>query len=195
MPVNDIRLIKKDLREKSKILRRALSADEKAARDAQIAALVTALPAFAQADVLLTYIALPIEVDTAAVIRAARGAGKAVAAPRCVPGTSDMVFYFFDTEADLAPGTFGVPEPVANSAHELRDFSTGLCLVPALSYDRQGYRLGYGKGYYDRFLSNYSGVTVGLCYHDCVGELLPHGKYDRPVDLLVTEKWVKRMWE
>ena len=68
------------------------------------------------------------------------------------------------------------------------DFSKGLCIVPALSFDFQGYRLGYGKGYYDRFLARFGGSTVGLCYDSCMVRNLPAGRYDQPVHLIVTQR-------
>ena len=54
------------------------------------------------------------------------------------------------------------------------------------------FRLGYGKGYYDRFLAGFEGNMVGLCYSECVRHKLPHGRYDRPVELLVTERFLRR---
>ena len=87
---------------------------------------------------------------------------------------------------------FGVlePEPVADNLYNESD--GGLCIVPAFSYDWRGYRLGYGKGYYDRFLSRFEGNMVGICYSECVQRSLPHGRYDRPVELLVTESYLRR---
>ena len=64
--------------------------------------------------------------------------------------------------------------------------------MPALCYDWKGFRLGYGKGYYDRFLDTYDGFTVGIVYSSCVRRSLPHGRFDRPVDLLVTEDYIRR---
>jgi 5-formyltetrahydrofolate cyclo-ligase len=63
-----------------------------------------------------------------------------------------------------------------------------VCIVPAFMFDRRGYRLGYGKGYYDRYLSKYEGSTIGICYGENLQNELFHGKYDRCVDLIVTDK-------
>ena len=63
-----------------------------------------------------------------------------------------------------------------------------VCIVPAFMFDKQGYRLGYGKGYYDRYLSRYKGSTIGICYGENLVNELFHGKYDRTVDMIVTEK-------
>ena len=93
---------------------------------------------------------------------------------------------------ELEPGTFGVLEPRPDPARLVKDFSSGLCLIPALCYDWHGYRLGYGKGYYDRFLANFGGHMVGICYSECVRRKLPHGRFDRPAELLVTERYLRR---
>jgi 5-formyltetrahydrofolate cyclo-ligase len=85
-----------------------------------------------------------------------------------------------------------VLEPDPDTAKRLPEDPGGMCIVPALCYDEYGYRLGYGKGYYDRFLSGYSGITVGICYAACVRGSLVYGRYDRPVELLVTERYIKR---
>ena len=62
-----------------------------------------------------------------------------------------------------------------------------LCLVPGLCFDGKGYRLGYGKGYYDRFLAKFRGATLGLCYNDFLQDCLPVGDYDLPVQQIATE--------
>ena len=93
---------------------------------------------------------------------------------------------------DLEKGTFGVLEPKHKQCKLVTDLSHGFCIVPGLCFDAKGYRLGYGKGYYDRFLSEFKGVTVGICYTSCVQYGLPHGYFDRPVDILVTENYIRR---
>jgi len=74
----------------------------------------------------------------------------------------------------------------------LTQYNNSVCIVPGLSFDYDGFRLGYGKGYYDRFLSGFDGDSIGLCYGECVCKRLPHGRYDRAVDVLVTELFTKR---
>lgn len=103
-----------------------------------------------------------------------------------------MEFYLIKGEEDLEPGMFGVLEPVPERCQKVTDYSGGICIVPGLSFDAGGFRLGYGKGYYDRFLSQFQGVTVGICYSNCTQWKLPHGRYDKPVNLLITDKYIRR---
>lgn len=193
MQVKDIRPIKSQLREKYREMRLALTPEEKAQKDASIAERITRLWQYRQNDVLLSYVSTPIEVDTKAIIMRALQDGKKVAVPRCVAGTRAMDFYFIDSLDELQSGTFGVLEPPANPEKLFTDFSKGVCLVPAFSYDWNGYRLGYGKGYYDRFLSKFGGNIIGICYSECIRKYLPHGRYDRAVELLVTDRFLRRI--
>ncbi len=192
MPVEDIRPIKAGMRDHYKALRRALPPRQKARMDAAIARRVASLWQYRQQEWLLTYVSTPIEVDTTAIIRRALADGKKVAVPRCVPNTRLMEFYRIESLDELAPGTFGVLEPYPDPARRLTDTGKGLCLVPALCYDWKGFRLGYGKGYYDRFLAGFGGHMVGICYSNCIRRSLPHGRFDRPVELLVTDRYLRR---
>ena len=192
MSVGDIRPIKATLREQYKTLRREMPPEIKAQRDRQIAGRVAALWQYKRCRQLLTYVSTPIEVDTLEIIRRALADGKRVAVPRCVPGTRDMEFYWINGVEELEPGTFGVLEPRPDPKRKVTDFSNGLCLVPALCYDWRGYRLGYGKGYYDRFLAGFGGHMIGVCYSDCIRRKLPHGRFDRPVELLVPDRYLRR---
>ena len=192
MPVGDIRPIKAGLREQYKRLRRNMPREIQDAYDETIARRVAALWQYKRCRMLLTYVSTAIEVDTRRIIERALADGKQVAVPRCVPGTRTMEFYAISSLQELRPGSFGVLEPEPDPKKLWTDFSEGLCLVPALCYDWKGFRLGYGKGYYDRFLAGFEGNMVGLCYSECVRHKLPHGRYDRPVELLVTERFLRR---
>lgn len=184
----DIRPLKAELRSRYKKLRMNLSQADKEEMDQKILNRVTNLWQYRESRLILTYVSTPIEVDTRRLIEKTLLAGKQVAVPRCVPGTREMEFFLIRSLDELSPGTFGVLEPDPNKSVLLKDDSEGLCIVPALSFDFQGYRLGYGKGYYDRFLARFGGSTVGLCYDNCMSRNLPAGHYDRPVNLIVTQR-------
>ena len=192
MAVTDIRVVKRELRAEFKAARKALKPEEQADKDRRILEKLVSLPEYQQAELVLTYVSTAIEVDTCALIRRALADGKRVAVPRCTPGKIDMKFYLIGSLSELEPGAFGVLEPNPEKSRELRRYDRSVCILPGLGFDLEGYRLGYGKGYYDRFLSRYPGKNVGVCYNICMKTLLPHGRYDKMVDVLVTEKFVKR---
>ena len=198
MRYTDIREVKKALRSEFKTIRRSFAPEDQAARDAQILKKLTALKEYKAASLILTYVSTAIEVDTRHLIEQALAEGKKVAVPWCVPGMVDMKFFLIQSLSDLEPGSFGVLEPVPEKQPELSvsvtdfELAHSFCVLPGLGFDLAGYRLGYGKGYYDRFLSRYPGITAGVCYTSCLKTQLPHGRYDRMIDILVTEKFVKR---
>ncbi len=193
MQVTDIRPIKQGMRDRYKAQRRAMDPAEKKRKDEAVLRYVRKLWQYSKNQTLLCYVSTAIEVDTRGIIRQALADGKRVAVPRCVPGSYQMEFYYIRSLDELSPGTFGVDEPTPDPSRLVTDLSQGLCLVPALCYDLDGFRLGYGKGYYDRYLAGFGGALVGICYSDCVEKHLPHGRYDRPVETLVTDQYIRRI--
>ncbi len=192
MYVKDIRAVKSDLRTRYKLVRQRMDPAQKSRMDEAIQRRFWSLRQYDRCSILFLYVSKPIEVNTLPIIERALRDRKRVAVPRCRTDTVDMDFYFIRSLDDLEPASFGVLEPVPDRCEPVTDFSSGLCIVPGLCFDSQGFRLGYGKGYYDRFLSRYGGATVGLCYSNCTQWRLPHGRYDRPVDLLITDKYLRR---
>lgn len=188
----DIRQIKNALRFKIKKMRRNMQPDYKQECDITIANEFLQSTSYTRSNVILTYFSTPIEVDTTMIIQTALNDGKQVACPRCIDGTRYMDFYYINSLEDLKPGSFGVLEPEEDKASLYTGADRPICIVPGLAFDHWGYRLGYGKGYYDRFLADYRGWTVGLCYSTCIEYKLPHGRFDRPVDRLITEKFTRR---
>lgn len=186
-----IREQKKQLRADHLAKRKALPADRKAQMDAKIAAAFLGLVSYRYAKTVLLYYPKSDEVNTRPIIEKALADQKQVALPRCRK-EGIMDFFLIESEDDLAPGAFGILEPKENcplfepSAQE----SGVLMALPGLAYDRLGYRLGYGKGFYDRYLEHRKIATAGLIYSQFITNELPHGKYDLPVHFIVSEKGV-----
>lgn len=183
--MDEAQAYKCELRAKYRRMRRALDLAERGGWDAAIAETVAALPEYAAADSLLCYVSTAEEVSTRAILERALKDGLPVAAPVCVGRT--MVFRRFRSLGELAPGYMGILTPGEKCA-EARAGGRTLCVVPGLAFDREGYRLGYGGGYYDRFLADFPGVTVGLCYEALRADHLPRGAFDIPVGRVVTER-------
>jgi len=91
---------------------------------------------------------------------------------------------------ELKRGAFGIPEP--EGGEEVPPEEVELFLVPGLLFDGEGYRLGFGRGYYDRLLGRSGGLKVGVAYEFQVVDRLPRERWDAPVDLLVTERRIRR---
>lgn len=190
---------KRALRAHYKQLRRELGEDGRAAADAGIKANLLALPEFAKAEVLLAYLDFGPEVRTRGVIETAWDAGKVVALPWCVPGTHEMRWYRVTSFDALVRSKLGVEEPMPDPAHE-QLLGTGqpmLALVPGLTFDASGYRLGYGGGFYDTFLAGFDGVSVGLCRETAWSDdLRAQGiidAHDLPVQIVVSESRMIRV--
>ena len=100
-----------------------------------------------------------------------------------------MTFRYVTSKDQLKERTFGIlePDPECEVCHP-SNFS--LLIVPGLVYDKKGFRIGYGKGFYDRFLSAFEGASIGLCYASFSVPEVPKGRYDRHVDVIITEKGV-----
>ena len=188
----DIRPLKSKLREYYRTLRQNIPSDAKEKQDSQITQRVTGLWQYRKSRLILTYVSTNYEVDTKELIKSALADGKQVAVPRCIDGTHQMEFFRITGLHELFPGAFGVLEPAPQAGRKVTNYTNSLCLVPALCYDWKGYRLGYGKGYYDRFLDGYHGTIAGIAYSSCVRRSLPYGRFDRPVELLVTERYIRR---
>lgn len=159
---------------------------------------ILADPAWAAARIVALYMPLPEEMDTALLWHVARLQGKQAWFPRCEgkPGEegASMEFALCPSPAMLRPGPFGISEPDATLCPGLpEDLAPDLVIVPGLAFDRQGFRLGYGGGYYDRCLARPAWAKVrllGLTASALILDKLPHDAWDRPVHGLATEQGI-----
>lgn len=190
----DIREYKKALRAKYKDFRKNLSETEKSEKDNAVLRKIISSEAYKRCEMLLTYVSTAIEVDTRGLIATAMKDGKAVIVPKCVDGTREMKFYEIHSLDDLEICAFGVLEPIPDKCREITVFENAVCIVPGLAFDLDGYRLGYGGGYYDRFLSAHRELyNIGICYCGCTVNRLEHGRFDVPVNMLITEKYMRKI--
>ena len=157
------------------------------ARSRAIQQEVLALPAYRQAQRLLVYLSAGSEPDTWGLVEQALAAGKGVYAPRCLDRQGNMAFYQIRGREDLLPGAFGLWEPDPARCPPFSGGENCLCLVPGLAFDERGFRLGYGKGYYDRFLGRWQVPAAGLCFGPLLLPRLPRVPHDRRVAAVITE--------
>jgi len=152
------------LRSKMRAVRSAIPSEERERADAVLCEQVCALTAFEDAEVVFAYLSFGTEVETRGIIEQAWRDGKVVALPRCTAPREMRWFRVTDFNG-LEKSSLGVEEPALNDELEVRpaDCPRAIALVPGLTFDESGYRLGYGGGFYDAFLSQFAGVSVGLC--------------------------------
>ncbi len=189
MPLKNVKHQKSELRAVYKRLRAECPQKVKVALDRSLAENLWELEEYKSCKTLLVFVSTPIEVDTSAIINKAFADGKRVAVPKCRDKHGQMDFYYIESKDSLKSGAYSIMEPDEEICEKVTDLSEGLCIVPGLCFDLQGFRLGFGKGYYDRFLDVFGGVTVGLCYSRYIEKELPKGIFDKSVDVLVTEKF------
>lgn len=185
----DIRQIKTDLRIKYRGLRENIPKAEKDKHDADIYEKVINSKFYLEAKTVLCFVSTDIEVDTKRLMQKAFEDGKIVAVPKCLDKKGKMDFFIIRGFDELRPSFFGLLEPDEEKTPRLTDYNNSISILPGFAFDKNGYRIGYGKGYYDRFLQKYNGLKIGVCYNQCIAKDLPHGRYDVSADYIITPKY------
>lgn len=184
---------KSSLRSNYLTARRRIDPATKAALDARILERLAGFDLYADAGLVLAYVSYGNEVDTRFVIESAIATGKRVAVPRVSPHKHKMDFFEISGMGDLTEGFKGILEPKRGLSSPLgtEDLLGSVCLVPGLVFDSAGHRIGYGGGYYDRFLQFYPGDKIALARSTQVSSNpLPTESCDVPVDFIVTDSCV-----
>lgn len=179
--------LKQQFRRRCREMREALGEETRMRASAAICGHIETWRFFLRSDVILTYLPMRGEVDLTSLLT--RYPDKRWVAPRIVPQENHrMALQVYDAQR-LVRHRFGMLEPSADLP-EVPPSEVQLVLTPGLAYDRRGWRLGYGGGYFDRFLKDFKGVSVGIVYAALFLESLPHGKFDVPLDWVVTEEGI-----
>ncbi|MBX6350502.1 MAG: 5-formyltetrahydrofolate cyclo-ligase [Clostridia bacterium] len=184
--------------------RASMAPAERASRSRRIARFVLELPDVRRATWLFAFLSKEDEVDTGPLLLAARRAGLRLAAPVVRPGRRlawRELAWPEDPDAReplTVPGRFGIREPDPAVSREVAPEVADIVLVPGLAFDERGHRLGYGGGYYDRFLASWrarggprGALAVGLAFACQIVSRIPEGPWDEPVDVVVTEAGVR----
>lgn len=187
----EIRKHKTEIREYYLEKRHALTEEFRRENNEKICRNMISSATFRYADTILMYYPKDEEIDLRPIAEAAIAAGKKIAFPRCNPDDHSMVFHYVKSFDELMPGSYNIMEPSEDApAFSLSETETSnvVCIVPAVVFDKRGYRIGYGGGYYDRYLSGFHGTKVGMAYRDFIVNSVPHGRFDLTVDVLMSER-------
>ena len=174
--------LKKRLRQDMKARRKALTEEEKCRAAAGCLSKLKELREFMNADWIYAYIACRNELETADIIIWCLSHGKHVAVPK-VNGEI-MHFYEITSLSDCVPGAFGILEPLGETKDRVT--TSGFMLVPGLAFDKSGNRLGYGGGFYDKYLASHNGITTAALGYDFqIVEKVPAEQHDKKMDYCI----------
>lgn len=143
-------------------------------------------------DTIMIYISFGSEVETDMIFESILRDKKRLVVPLCNPDSGTMIGYSVHSKSCLETGNYGIYEPkqtlISNGEIYLTDKrDIDLIVVPGLGFDKSGYRIGYGMGYYDRYLDGFDGKTVGLCFKECMLEHIFCDEHDKKIDRIITD--------
>ncbi len=176
-------------------LRNTVCPTEKSLSEQALAEYFIRSTLYKDADILLFYAAARGELRLDAILEQAFADHKTVGFPRCLDRGGRMLFYEVKSVSQLIAGMYGILEPDAGCRSLSAFTARSVCLTPGIAFDINGYRLGYGKGYYDRFLNGFAGISVGVCLQRF---FLPeqewkYDRYDIAVRAVLTEGRLTRL--
>lgn len=187
----NIKTLKSEIRKKSLESRNSLSIEEIISNSTKICLLLQKMPEFRRAECVMLYASFKSEVDTAEIIIACLKQGKKVAVP------CSNREYITPCEIkkidDLVPGYLGIPEPAKKLAVPVEELD--IIILPVVAFDINGNRIGYGKGYYDKFLAEFNNkqrkiIKIGLAFECQKFDSIPCESHDQKLDYIITENGV-----
>ena len=173
---------KKELRRQIREKKRAMTEEQIVTASARLGELFLNCPEYKAAKTIYGYLPYNQEVRTVAMLEQAIRDGKRVAVPKCYG--DEMRFIFMEDLSKVEKGYAGIPEPILDEP--IADDETALVLMPGMAFDPQGHRIGYGGGFYDKFLAKEPNhPTLALCYDFQMVEHLETEEFDIPVDTVL----------
>lgn len=180
--------LRKELLEK----RKNIPKEEKLIYDKAISKQIIESDYFKNANQVLVFSSTEEEFDTRFIVERCRLEYKRVFYPLCLDKDGNMKFLKADSVGDLKIGMYNILEPKAD-CKEYKPKENDIIILPCLSVDKNGYRIGYGKGYYDRFLKDFNGVSICPCYDEMLTDTLPIDEHDIKINVLVTQYITKEV--
>ena len=187
--MEDIRLLKKELRAAMRARLSLVPAEDAGSASRGVLSKLECLEQWNRANIVLAFLSMKDELDTTCILRQALAQGKALAVPK-VTGDNLVFYKITDIGADTAPGAFGILEPKPGLLPlELDRLPEGhsVALVPGLAFDKENFRLGRGKGFYDRFFASCgdSLYKIGIGYNFQLLDRVPHEEHDFKLDTII----------
>lgn len=128
------------------------------------------------------------EVETRRIIEAFWKMGKMVCIPKCDPATKEMSFYHISDFSQLEKVYMDIEEPIIERTEQISKEHIDTIIVPGVVFNNAGYRIGFGGGYYDRYLQQFAGATISLAFDEQLKDDIPTAAHDIPVDIILTDK-------
>jgi len=182
---------KREIRRRILTLRNAMPRAEIAAASLEIVKKLREMEEIRRASTLMVFLSFGSEVHTDDLIRWGWGEGKRIVVPLCCPETRELMPCRIDGFDELEAGHYGIREPKADRLRVVSPGEIDAVLVPAVAYDRWGYRVGYGGGYYDRFLPKVPhAARIGAAFACQIMPEVPTDRYDVQVERIATEEGI-----
>lgn len=184
-----------DKKETRKLLfkkRKDIPKDKKVIYDKEISKRIIESDFYKNASQVLIFVSTEDEFDTSLIIEQCRIDGKRTYCPICIDNSGKMEFKEVNSPDDLQIGMYNIPQP-KEYCKDYKPSENDIIIVPCLSATNLGYRIGYGKGYYDRFLKDFNGVSICPCYNELLSDTLPTDKFDIKINILATQNILKEV--
>lgn len=179
-------MTKDEIRASMKLQRKGLSKEYIKSASDLISKRILTLDELKNAETIMVFLSSFNEPRTDLIISELLAQKKKIVVPVSDTITHTITPSYLDTLYDTSSGAYNIREPKELRIAQTTDID--IALIPALALSRYGNRIGFGMGYYDRFLSDFNGLKIGVCYDFQIFDTLPHNPHDVKMDLIITEK-------
>lgn len=193
---------KQEIRKRLSLLRDSIPIEVRTQKDAAIRHSLFNIREVLYAKRILTYVSFRSEVDTRRIISDFMSLNIDIVVPRVMMSSGGLLAYLIKDIDELSPGFCGILEPIDdkifNGKRQVKETDIDVCITPGLAFDEEKNRLGYGKGYYDRYLRHIKlqradrFTIIGIAYEEQMLKSIPHTAEDIKMDIIVTDKRVIR---
>lgn len=166
--------------------RRVLTSDEVKTAGQNICKHIFSFDFIKDAKTVMTFISSFKEPDTDGILKELDKQKKKIVVPISNTDNFTIIPSYIDSSSSLTSGAYGIKEPSVIKPAQPSDID--VAIIPGIAFTKKGDRLGFGKGYYDKFLSEFKGIKIGVCYEFQLLDKLPVSEHDINMDIIVTEK-------